>query len=427
MAEQTGSSSPDHREGRTRRLLALHEVLFSLSVAFAFCNTFYLYLTLTRELWPRSSYYLLRAAARVNGLLNLNSAAVMTDRVAREFPSRWGQLGQELTVLVSVLGAGAILLLLLRLSAGTWLYRVMLRGVAGPVTLFAAPAGWLLVQALTSKWPLAHWLPANPLWRTVWLRVFAAELVFFCVLPVLSRRRTLSSAMCGTLLALHYALWIGILWPGSTVTVYGLFAPYLLLLIFPLAGFVWLAYIKRPWPAVEASRGNRAGRGTWSLALLALASLLMVWGPSSNHSLAHSQDIRSLTLQLSRGPCYGPCPSYTLTIHGSGLVEYVGRREVKIRGLRTATITEEQLRSILRRLDDARFFALDDRAFAWCFDTPSVSVSLSLDGNSKRVVSDAGCVGAKSGLQAQFVRSTNDIDTIVGSERWVRCNGHCPR
>lgn len=401
-----------------------------MSIAFASCNTFYLYLTTSQQLWPpasRSTYYFLRGAARINGLLHLNSAAVMTDRVAREFPSRWGQLGQELTVLVSFLGASAIILLLLRLTGGGSGYRVILGPVAGPVTLFAAPAGWLLVEALTSEWPLGRWPPDHPPWRTVWLRVFAAELVCYCLLALLRRRRALSPATSGTLLALHYAIWIGLLWPSSTITVYRLIAPYVLFLLFPLAGFVWLAYSKRNFPSAEASSGNRPARGTWSFALFALAFLLMVWGPGSSRGLAHPQNIQSLNLQLSRGPCYGQCPSYTLTVHGDGLVEYVGHRYVKVKGPLNAKITEEQLRSILGRLDRARFFALDDRAFAWCFDTPSVSVSLSLDDSSKRVVSDAGCVGAKSGVQAQFVQAADDIDSIVDSKRWVRCDGRCPQ
>lgn len=424
-----GEQSPHRSAGRSHRLSSLHEIVFSLAASFAAWNTFYLYLTAGLQMRPpagRWSYYFLRGAARINGPLHLNSAAVMTDRVAREFPSPWSQLGQELTVMASVLGGSALILLLLRLSAGSSIYRTMLRRVASPVTLFAAPAGWLLVEALTSKWQLVWGRPPDPLWQKVWLPVFVVELACFWVLAMLSRRLPLSWAMVGMLLAVHYTIWIGLLWPGPTLTLYRLFAPYFLLLIFPLAGFVWLAYIKGTPPSLSVASGYKAGWETWSFALLGLASLLIVWGPSNNRGLAHPQDIRSVTLQLSRGPCYGPCPSYTLTIHGNGLVEYFGRREVRVRGPQTANITQEQVRRILQQLDRARFFALDDRAFAWCFDTPSVSVSLWLDGRSKRVVSDAGCAGAKSGLQAQFVRVADDIDTIVGSKRWVRCNGRCP-
>ena len=81
---------------------------------------------------------------------------------------------------------------------------------------------------------------------------------------------------------------------------------------------------------------------------------------------------------------------------------------------------------ILQQLDRAHFFALENRAFMWCFDSSSLSISVLVDGKSKRVISDGGCVGSKSGQQAQFVRAADNIDTIVGSERWVRCeNARC--
>jgi hypothetical protein len=45
----------------------------------------------------------------------------------------------------------------------------------------------------------------------------------------------------------------------------------------------------------------------------------------------HPRDIQSVTIQMSRGACYGSCP--------------------------------------------IKFFSIEDRVFRWCFDTPSVGVS----------------------------------------------------
>lgn len=73
----------------------------------------------------------------------------------------------------------------------------------------------------------------------------------------------------------------------------------------------------------------------------------------------------------------------------------------------------------------AHFWSLEDRAFAWCFDSDSVSITVSMDGETKRVVSDGGCIGAKSGLQARFVQSAAEIDSMVGSDKGVSCSGPC--
>lgn len=66
-------------------------------------------------------------------------------------------------------------------------------------------------------------------------------------------------------------------------------------------------------------------------------------------------------------------------------------------------------------LNPVHFLELDDRAFGWCFDGSSISVSLSWDTQTRSVCSDGGCTGAKGGLQDQFVSATYNIDQIVNS------------
>jgi hypothetical protein len=140
--------------------------------------------------------------------------------------------------------------------------------------------------------------------------------------------------------------------------------------------------------------------------------------------LANPRNMDSLTIELSRGPCFGMCPSYTITIHGNGQVEYAGGRFANP-DPKTGAVNREQIVEVLQHLDRIHFFTLEDRAFVWCFDAPSVAVSVSVDGKTKRIVSDASCVGTKSGPQAEFVRTASEIDGIVGSDQWVRCDERC--
>jgi hypothetical protein len=165
----------------------------------------------------------------------------------------------------------------------------------------------------------------------------------------------------------------------------------------------------------------------WTLlpAVLGLAALVAIWHPTRSRPLLQPKDLKSVVIKLSRGPCRGSCPSYTITIHGDGNVEYVGERNARVKGSQTATLSAEQLAQVLQRLDESHFFALEDRAFSWCFDTSSVAVTVSFDGRTKTVVSDGGCTGAKSGAQTKFVRAATDIDKIVDSDQWVRCDRRC--
>jgi hypothetical protein len=227
-------------------------------------------------------------------------------------------------------------------------------------------------------------------------------------------------------LFLHYAIWSIVLWPRIGVSMFRLYSPYVLLLVFPLSGIVWLLYCKTSdTDSIEITEHSRAGRWTYVTAIVAISVLLLVWLPTTGTSLANPNSMESITIQMSRDPCRGNCPEYTIAIHGNGLVEYAGERFVKDQGPETSTISREQIIAVLQSLEHAHFLSLEDRAFTWCFDSGSVAISVSSDGRTKRVVSDSGCVGAKSGMQAQFVRATDEIDAIVDSKRRVSCDTRC--
>jgi|HubBroStandDraft_4_1064222.scaffolds.fasta_scaffold220922_2 hypothetical protein len=91
---------------------------------------------------------------------------------------------------------------------------------------------------------------------------------------------------------------------------------------------------------------------------------------------------------------------------------------------RTGMVSSGQFRQILHELAGIRFFSIEDRAFRWCFDSASVGISISIDGKTKSVVGDASCTGAQSGVQARFVEVADEIDAIVGTNRWI-CRGPC--
>lgn len=130
-------------------------------------------------------------------------------------------------------------------------------------------------------------------------------------------------------------------------------------------------------------------------------------------------------MTLMRGQCLGRCGSYELSIRGNGTVDYEGWAFVKTHGRQTRTLTKAQLHDISSSLDEAAFLSIEDRAFRWCLDTPSVAVSFTSGNRTKTVSSDAFCVGSKTGAQARFIKALQQIDQIVGTDDWVRCKGLC--
>jgi uncharacterized protein DUF6438 len=438
FAQEAGtktSSLAGFLQRRKNGIARLHETLFSLNIAFAFVYALLLYVFSNQDAWTPvndSTYYFSRSAYRLNDLLRIGSrSAVETNSVARHFQHPWNQVGYEFLVVVTTLSLAALIFLVTRFLAPSKVRRLLLDGVAGATALFAVPLFYLCVSRLVWSWPTSYYqrpLPSSGFWRNPRLAVFVGEVLCFAMLLAIDKKRRISIWIAGVLLLAHYSFWTFVLWPNTRIYFYWLYAPRVLFLAFPAAGIVWLLYleVERTGHSVTWGREEATNpKFTIAAAALGLATLVLVWMPSRGVSLAHIKDLQSLRIEMSRGPCFGSCPVYAITIHGDGVVDYVGRRDVGLKGSAVATIGHQQLIDILQGLDRAHFSTLEDRAFSWCFDSPSVAVSVSADGRTMRAGSDASCTGAKSGMQSQFVKSTSEIDAIVGSSQWVGCN-HAP-
>jgi Domain of unknown function (DUF6438) len=425
MEESKRDSS--HHDGP----FALHEISFSVNVACAIGYAVLVYISQNQGSWtPKndSTYLFLRSAYRVNDLLGLSSiGTVSTREVARQFPSRWSQVGAELLTVLTIFGVASLFVLLLRLVPESCLYRKLLRYVGGATALFATPACYLYVSRLTWNWvPESLPVSSYPSSQILPLTVFVAEVLCFSILLRRYQKRFFPALVLNIFLFFHYAFWLLILWPRIGISMFRLYSPFALLLVFLLSGLVWLLYFRRSdTDSIEATEYRKVGKWTYLTTTFALAVVIFVWLPGGSTSVTHPKNMESLTIQMSRGPCYGRCPSYTVTIHGNGSVEYVGDRNVKDRGPQVDRLTREQVVAVLQSLDRAQFPTLEDRAFRWCFDSASVGISVSADGSTKRVVSDSYCDGAKAGAQAHFVQAADEIDAILDAKRWVGCDGPC--
>lgn len=412
------------------RILAMHEVLLAANVAAALEYVLLFYISKGLGAWAESEagYYFRRSAVRINDFLGITSVTpVSVAAVRREIPSPATQIGEELALLVFFLGVTAFFYLLLRLSPQRFAHRTVLSPKAGVVSILALPAFYLCVSQLTWNWKGSPRHPF-PFWQGVPFTVFAGEVLFLILVALIFRKRSLPLWIVSPLLLLHCGFWIAVLWPLAPISLRPLYASYLLLFVFLSSGLWWLLCLRVLRAQAFDSAGPRR-LGKWALAttLTALALLSILFLPSRGLSLTQPRDMNSVTIEMSRGPCFGACPSYMLTVHGNGLVEYLGERNVRVGGKQTTTATKEQVMQILQHLDRANFFAIEDRAFIWCFDSPTVGVSVSIDGRAKSVVSDAACLHVRPTAQAQLLKAADMIDSIIGTRSWVVCDGPCKR
>lgn len=403
--------------------LHLRDVAFALNLISAIAYALLVYVE-AHDL----DYYLLRAAIRVDDILHFSQTNAVTTAVLRRQSQDVGTLfaGMELTILISMFAGMMVVLLFLRLSPDAC-YRVITGNCCvGFFALFALPLSYLCTLFWHASPDSAYWhadanaaIQSQYMHHLFWLLV-GVDVLCVATLFIVSRVRPFSTWTIGILLVFHCAFWLTAMSPPPSL-VSGVLS--LALIAFPASGIVWLCYLKRTAEKPAAGEKRRVGKWTIASVVVSGAIVLVIWHPARVYSLAHPRDIGSVSIEMSRGPCYGSCPSYSLTLHGDGLVEYRGTRFVRVEETRTARISTEQLMQVLRDLDRMDFFAVEDRAFQWCFDSASTSISASVDGRQKRVTTDDCAVGAKGGPKATFLQIADEIDTIVGSKQWVQCNG----
>jgi hypothetical protein len=413
---------------KREQIRPVYEILFSLNLAFTLAYSIFLYTA--KELFIGFStstgyalfYRFFRSAVRINNLLHLNSPNPSFGKL----PNPGSQVGVEITFALTILCVAVLFLLLLRFIGGTRLSQWFLNSIAGMLILIALPCAYLFIFKMAGIWIRDPWPPrfgtilAEPVWG-------AAEFACIVILFVVCHWSPLSTWTIGVLMIFHYFIWFPNLWFSMPLLpFYDLVSPRILLLTFPLSGLAWLLYLKAadqdPSTANQVARVNKwlvASAGV-SLALLTAMSF-----PGRGYSLVRARHPESLTIEMGRTLCRGACPVYTITIHGNGAVEYVGQQHVRDRGPHTETLSKEQLQTLLQTFDNADFFALEAGAFAWGLDTSRVRVSISIDGKTKQVSSDTTFVGEKSGPQALFVQAAAELDRVVGSDRWVKCDGPC--
>ena len=251
--------------------------------------------------------------------------------------------------------------------------------------------------------------------------VFTAEIACLCVLLSFWRRSVIAKLPMILFITLHFSFWIFILWRETQTWLFHIYSRDFVLLLILALPFVHLFQYRRRF---ERSPNDQMTLRIAAIGITSLILLAAIWGPAKTLAVSHPRDLRTLRIELSRGPCFGACPVYTVTILGDGQVEYIGHQgRSRFETRKQGKIEQQKAIQILQTLDQVNFMALEDRAFSWAFDTPSMGVRVWEDGKTKRVVSDVDVAGPKDGRQSRFVQAAQKIDAILESTQWSHCQG----
>jgi hypothetical protein len=128
----------------------------------------------------------------------------------------------------------------------------------------------------------------------------------------------------------------------------------------------------------------------------------------------------NVTITLDRSGCYGTCPAYTLTVSTDGIV-FDGKEFVAAHGRRVDKVDAAEVRKLAQKFVTADFYSMDERYVASVTDHPTVVLTITIDGHTKKLVD---YVGQWVGMPAVVKELEHEVDSLARSSRWI---GHTNR
>lgn len=156
------------------------------------------------------------------------------------------------------------------------------------------------------------------------------------------------------------------------------------------------------------------------LTLIACSAIAQEQTPTKLDSLSANQ-LKGVIIHFQRSECYGSCPAYKVTIFGDGRVEYLGEKNVKVKGKRKGRISDGDLRSLMTAFSKADFFSLGENlgeskcSCALWTDFPTTTIAVTAGSSTHRVEHYAGCGCATKELFALEA----EIDRITKVHKWT--------
>ncbi|HET9987820.1 MAG TPA: DUF6438 domain-containing protein [Kofleriaceae bacterium] len=125
-----------------------------------------------------------------------------------------------------------------------------------------------------------------------------------------------------------------------------------------------------------------------------------------------------LLASIDRGPCYGTCPVYTLTVYRDGKVEYVGKDFVKKKGKAGGTVTAEQLAALDKLFTDGKYLEYKSSYESYdATDAPSAKTAYRPAGAT--ITKTVGHYYGDMHAPKSLTELEDGFDTIMKTERWI--------
>jgi hypothetical protein len=193
-------------------------------------------------------------------------------------------------------------------------------------------------------------------------------------------------------------------------------------------------------PALEAARNWRFRPQSFDgKPVIAVGSVSIYVSPPEDkadpHAAVPQSDPADTEITLARTACFGNCPDYQVSVRGDGLVRFdtrsegrgtVGDVHLEFQGMgvlvparHEAHIDPAAAQALIARFRTAGFFGLKTEYSASVTDMPTYFLVYRAGKNIRKLTDYAG-VGV--GMPDAITDLEDAIDTVSGSDRWVKGN-----
>lgn len=130
-------------------------------------------------------------------------------------------------------------------------------------------------------------------------------------------------------------------------------------------------------------------------------------------AIPEDQDFTEATvIAMSKGPCFGTCPVYDLTIKGNGEATLVAKKFMDYEGTFNRTLNQDEVDALIGAFLDANFFDFEEAYTANVTDLPTTWITFTHNGRTKKVK-------AYYDIPASLVRLIDQVHAIAIDKAWA--------
>ncbi len=120
----------------------------------------------------------------------------------------------------------------------------------------------------------------------------------------------------------------------------------------------------------------------------------------------------SMFLMLKKGPCFGNCPVFTLSVYKSGLAELHGKSNLANRGKYKKQLTQEELDDLNLSCEDADLISMQDNYPSQIADLPLITIKYVTEDSTK-------VIRGKENRPVKLEALERKLSAIVHAEDWT--------